>query len=56
MSPKSFSSSPFEDFGRVDAIFERRNELKKKSLVWRRARDVESQENPSKSALSKRPQ
>ncbi len=36
-------------FGRAEAIFERRKALKKKSLARRRARNVKSQENPSKS-------
>ena len=36
-------------FGRADEIIERRKELKKKSLARRRARNVKSSENPSKS-------
>lgn len=36
-------------FGRAEEIFKRRKELKKRTLARRRARNVESHENPSKS-------
>ena len=36
-------------FGRADAIFKQRKTLKQKTLARRRARNVKSYENPSKS-------